>query len=456
MQFAGQRTDENLKLIGDPDDILIKLSDDVLPEPDAILVHGITPQRTLEEGITEAEFSKIFSEKIATANTVFVGFNNIRFDDEFTRRIMYRTFYDPYRWHWKDGRSRWDILDPIRMMRALRPEGLKWPTINGKPSVKLELMAKENKLTHDNAHDALSDVIALIELTQKFKESQPKLFDYLVSMRDKKKVAKLVLNDQPFVYTSGKFSNEFEKTTIVDSLFKHPRRDSAVVYDLRHDPTEWFKKSVSELVKHWTVRYGDDLKPLPVKTIQFNRCPAVAPLGVLDDKSKKRIKIDMKVAEKHRAMLAKHPEFIKKLQDALDVLENEQQTRLPLEDNVDNQLYDGFWGDQDQDDLARARLTLPEELGNLEVANKRIREMIPLYKARNFSSSLSVDEKEAWEVHRRKVLLGGDKSSSVAKFYKRLEEIAKTRKLSTNDEYLLTELQLYAESIIPEPLDRES
>jgi len=452
MQFAGQRTDENLEPVGEPDNIIIKLADDVLPEPDAILVHRISPQKTLEEGITEAEFIKYFQSDIATPGTVFVGFNNIRFDDEFMRRVCYRTFFDPYQWHWKDGRSRWDLLDPIRMMRALRPEGLKWPMIDGKPTVKLELMAKENGLLHENAHDALSDVVALIELAQRFKNAQPKLFSYLVSMRDKKAVAELVLSKQMFLYSSGKYSAKYEKTTVVQLLFKHPRRDSAVIYDLRHDPTKWLDMTEAELLKHWQVRYGDDMEPLPVKIIQFNRCPAVAPLVVLDDKSKKRIKIDLEKIEKNRKKLSAHPDFSEKLTKVLDIMEKEQQTRLDLDDSVDNQLYDGFWGNDDQAELLQVRSASPDELSELstKIRNKRIRQMIPLYKARNFPASLSAEERQQWEQHRVKILLAGGESSVVAKFGKRLQEIAKTRKLTSDDEYLLTELQLYAEGVIPE------
>ena len=453
MQFAGQRTDENLKPIGEPDNILVKLADDVLPEPDAVIVHGITPQKTLDEGLTEVEFVKYFQENIAQNETIFVGFNNIRFDDEFMRRVCYRTFYDPYQWHWKDGKSRWDMLDPIRMMRALRPEGLKWPEIDGKPTVKLELMAKENGLTHENAHDALSDVIALIELAQKFKSAQPKLFDYLLQARDKKKVAELVMSDQPFVYTSGKFSSEHEKTTVVQALFKHPRRDSAVVYDLRHNPEKWLKMSEEDLIKHWQVRYGDELEPLPVKLIQFNKCPAVAPIGVLDENSKKRISIDIEEINKNRTIIAENKDFITKLQNVLDKVENELQTSLELNDSVDDQMYDGFWGENDQAEMAQARAATVDSINELEkeVKNKRIREMLPLYKARNFPKHLTAEEHEKWEEHRRKVFYGGGESSIYSKFSKRMQEIAANRKLSKNDEYLLTELQLYAESILPEP-----
>lgn len=451
MQFAGQRTDEHLQPIGKPHNILVKLADDVIPEPDAILVHGITPQKTLEEGLTEAEFTKFFYEEVAAPETVFVGYNNIRFDDEFMRRVCYRSFYDPYQWHWQDGKSRWDLLDPIRMMRALRPEGLKWPMKNGKPTVSLESMTTENGFAHENAHDALSDVLALIQLTQVFAEKQPKLFQYLLSMRSKHEVAKLAEAGAPFVYTSGKYSSDYDKTTVVKTLFKHPRRDSAVVYNLRENPVDWAEKSVQELLTHWKARYNDDIIPLPVKTVQYNKAPAVAPMGVLDEPSQERIKVDMKQIQEHDAWLNSHPEFTNKIREALDILENEQQTRL-LDVDVDNQIYDGFWSNAEQNDLRRVRSADPSELTELvsTIKNKRMRELLPLYKARNFPKQLTEDEQKQWERFRTDALLGGKGASRYQKAMQRIQELSKSG-LDKNQEYLLTELQLYIESIIPAP-----
>ena len=44
MQFAGQRTNLDLEPIGEPVNILIKLSNDTLPSPEAIIVTHILPQ----------------------------------------------------------------------------------------------------------------------------------------------------------------------------------------------------------------------------------------------------------------------------------------------------------------------------------------------------------------------------------------------------------------------------
>src|SRR4051794_30038072 len=103
MQFAGQRTGMDLNPIGSPDNILVKMTPDILPQPDAVLVHGITPQQTLADGITEAELAKYLTSKVFTADTIAVGYNNLRFDNEFIRFTFWRNFHDPYEWSWKEG-----------------------------------------------------------------------------------------------------------------------------------------------------------------------------------------------------------------------------------------------------------------------------------------------------------------------------------------------------------------
>jgi exodeoxyribonuclease-1 len=166
MQFAGQRTDANLRAIGEPVNVLVKLTPDILPSPDAIFVTGITPQQTIIDGLTEAEFLNFFYTEVVAPDTTFLGFNSVRFDDEFMRYLHYRNYYDPYEWQWQQGCSRWDILDLVRMTRALRPDGIEWPlTPEGKPTNRLELLTKANGLGHEQAHDALSETNSLTFLS---------------------------------------------------------------------------------------------------------------------------------------------------------------------------------------------------------------------------------------------------------------------------------------------------
>lgn len=454
MQFAGQRTNLNLEPIGEPDNILIKITPDILPEPDAILVTGITPQQTLLDGITEAEFLRYFHTEIATPNTIFVGYNTIRFDDEFIRFTNYRNFYDAYEWQWQDGRSRWDILDVVRMTRALRPDGIVWPFgSDGKAANKLELIASVNKLTHDKAHDALSDVYATIGVAKLIKQKQPKLFEYLLKVRDKKEVEKLVTASQPFVYTSGRYSAEFEKTSIAVTVAPHPtQKGSVFVYDLRHDPAPFADmqpNALAELLKKYTFEEGELRLPLQ---LQFNKCPAVAPLAVLTEDDKTRLSIDVEDVEKHLKLLLTMSDFSDRLQEALRINEKKQQTSFVVDVNdVDSQLYDGFFGDGDRTKMSVVRAADENGLADLHLdfSDARLDKLLLLYKARQFPKSLTPEEQAQWQAYREVKLLNGDSESKVAKYFQRINELSTRSDLTQNQMYLLEELKLYGESIMP-------
>lgn len=455
MQFAGQRTDLNLKPIAEPDNILIKLTDDVLPEPDAILITGITPQKTRADGITEAEFLRYFAQHIAIPDTIFVGYNNVRFDDEFMRFTHYRNFYDAYEWSWRDGRSRWDLLDVVRMTRALRPDGIEWPVgSDGRPSNRLELLTSANKLNHEAAHDALSDVLATIAVARLIHNKQPKLFEFLLEYRDKKKVSALVCSGQPFVYASGKYPSRYHKTTLAVSLGEHPGKQGVLVYDLRRDPKELIDLTPAQLAKAWTERVEDETKRFPIKTLQFNRCPAVAPKSVLLPADYERLQLDEAAALANLKQLNENTELYQKLLAALKILDKQRQVGLVADElAVDAQLYDGFIGDQDKTVMSVVRAAEAGEVAGLDMTfqDERLNKLLPLYKARNFPGSLSSEERAEWEEFRSRKLLGGGTSSVASRYFSRIAELAQASHLSGEQRYLLEELQLYGESILPTP-----
>ena len=237
MQFAGQRTDRNFRPIGEPTNLLVKLADDTLPSPGAIMVTGITPQSTIQDGISEREFCEFFINQVATPGTTIMGYNSVRFDDEFIRAALWRNFYDAYAWQWRDRRSRWDLLDVVRLTRALRPEGIEWPvTPDGRPTNRLELLTKLNHISHEHAHDALADVIALIEVTKLIRAKQPQLFDFMYGLREKRKLAKFITmkNPQPFVYASGRYSSQYNHTSVAYPIAA-VKNGNVLVVDLRYN-----------------------------------------------------------------------------------------------------------------------------------------------------------------------------------------------------------------------------
>ncbi len=449
MQFAGRRTSMDLTPIGEPYNMLVALSDDTLPNPDALMVTGITPQKTVDEGYSEVQFARILNDEIFTPDTIVVGFNNIRFDDEFIRHLLWRNFYDPYEWCWKDGRSRWDMLDVVRMTRALRPEGISWPLDDaGEPTNRLELITRENGIAHKNAHDAMSDVDALIDVTKLIRNKQPQLFEYLLKMRDKKEVVKLVNVDdkKPFVYSSGRYDKEFAKTTAAFPLATG-RNGNVVVYDLRYDPTPFIDLSESELAHKvyasWQERQAEDFVKLPAKELQPNRCPAVAPLGVLAHGGGwAKISLDAETIAKHQKILLAHPEFAEKLRT---IFENKPEfTRSP---DPEAQLYDGFLNDRDRLRAEAVRNASERELADFHpnFADERLPGLLLHYKARNFPKTLSSDEREMWQTWRVVRV-----QAQLPKYMAALQRLA-TSALDSGKEFIVQELQLWAESILPEP-----
>jgi exodeoxyribonuclease-1 len=474
MQFAGQRTDLELNPIGDPVNILIKLTPDVVPEPDAIMITGITPQSTIADGVTEAEFLQIFYDEIVKPGTIFLGFNTVRFDDEFMRFLHYRNFYDAYEWQWCDDCSRWDMLDVVRMTRALRPEGIEWPfkaedgsfnsTGDGKPTNRLELLTKMNGLDHEQAHDALSDVTATIAVAKLIRDKQPGLFDYMMECRGKHKVRELVDAGEPFVYASGRYPSDTLHTTIAVKVADAPQ-SSAYVYDLRYDPAPFLEMTDEQLAEACRWSRDPTKLRLPVKTIKFNRCPAVAPTGVVKDQAvQERLKLDLQVISANRAKLKSDSGFAERVVRACAVIDQERSALLGGEawgepETVDGQLYGGdFFGSADKSAMRQVREAAPKDCAALQVSfqDKRLKALFPLFTARNHPQCLSDDQRKVWDAFCRKKLLDGGTNSRLAKYFRRLDELARQTDLTENQRYAVEELQLYGESIIPAQDDDQS
>ncbi|MBQ6130693.1 exodeoxyribonuclease I [Candidatus Saccharibacteria bacterium] len=437
MQFAGQRTSLDFQPLGDPVNLLVKLDDDTLPSPGAILTTKITPQKTLEEGIPERELAQFLMSDIFTPDTIILGFNSVRFDDRFLQHLFWRNFYDPYEWQWKDGRSRWDMLDVVRMTRALRPEGITWCfTEDGKPTNRLELLTKANGISHESAHDALSDVNALIDVTRLIKEKQPSLFNFLFRLRDKREVKALINLDRPapFVYTSGRFGSAHNFTTVAFPLF-HTKNDNLLVFDLRYN----LEEKLAELESASDPKsplLKDRLFPL-FKELAPNKCPAVAPLSVLEAKDGwQKLDLTKDIVDKHLKILMSHP-------DLLETLKTEFRSssfdRPPID--VEASLYDAFPPDSDKLRFSAIRaMSSPEEFADFHpnFADDRLPDLLLHYKAKNFPTSLSESEAEAWQSYRTARL-----TRQAPAFLKELETFSN----QGADSFLLEELSLYYQSL---------
>ncbi|MEM7260178.1 MAG: exodeoxyribonuclease I, partial [Pseudomonadota bacterium] len=231
-QFAAIRTNTDLDIIEDPFMMYCTQAPDYLPDPESCMVHGVLPQVANREGKPEWDFAHSINRMMSLPGTCTAGYNNIRFDDEFSRQLFFRNLLEPYAREWSNGNSRWDLIDIVRLTRALRPQGIEWPVdTDGKATNKLELLTDANGISHANAHDALSDVYATIAIAKLIRDKQPKLYNFAFSRRKKMAVfAELSLVRKPAVlHISGMYPAEYAHTSIVMPLGPHPANQNGIL-----------------------------------------------------------------------------------------------------------------------------------------------------------------------------------------------------------------------------------
>ena len=413
-QFAAIRTDMQLRQIGEPLVLYCKPAPDFLPSPQACLITGITPQECLAKGVSEDAFARQIEQAFSQPGTIGVGYNTIRFDDEVTRFLFWRNLMDPYAREWQNGCGRWDLLDVVRMVYALRPDGIQWPKKpDGSTSFKLEDLARINGLGHDKAHDALSDVHATIELARLVQQLQPKLFDFALGLHKKDQVLRELrlpaeaAQAQPFLHVSGMIAPERGCITMMWPLAQHPsNKNEIIAWDLRADPSELALLDADTLRLRMFTRAADlppGVSRLPIKTIHINKSPMVVRhLKTLSPEMAERWGLDMPACLQHALIARDLPD--------MSALWRQVYAGLPAPGSVDveQDLYSGFIGREDRARLQQLRQLTPPELAldRTGFDDSRLPELVFRWRARNWPDSLSESEQLRWQQHCAQVLGG--------------------------------------------------
>ena len=400
MQFAGRRTDTALNAIEEPYCTLVRLAPDILPSAEACLVTGITPQRANAQGVDEWEALGEADRRMREPGTCVVGYNNLRFDDDFLRYGLYRNLMDPYAREWQDGNSRWDIIDLVRATYALRPDGIIWPCEDGVVTFRLERLCAANGIRQDDPHDALSDVDATIGLARLVKNAQPRLWDYALGLRRRNPIERLLLplGRDLCVHVSRRFANERHCAAPVVSVALHPEiRNRVIVVDLSRDIDMLIDCDADELKRRiFGTDLGEDEERAPLKEVVLNRCPFVAPINAVRSEDAARLDFDFDAIEKRRSALAKVPDLASRIGAAY--------VREPGEDgdgDAEFALYDAFIEDADKARMAKVQEALATKApwpgfgsddGRLDTLALRL-------KARLRTHELDVHEAAAWRDH---------------------------------------------------------
>ncbi|MBD8722346.1 exodeoxyribonuclease I [Oxalobacteraceae sp. CFBP 13708] len=456
-QFAAIRTDAELNEIGEPIMLYCQPANDFLPDPESCLITGILPQHCLEHGVPEHEFARQIEAAFSQPDTIGVGYNTIRFDDEVTRYLFWRNLIDPYAREWQHNCGRWDLLDVVRMVHALRPDGIVWPTRDdGKPSFKLEHLSDANGLAHEAAHDALSDVRATIALARLIRSKQPRLFDFCLELRRKDRVAaEIGLHQvpearQPFLHVSGMFPVEHGCLALVYPLAQHPtNKNEILVWDCRYDPSELFALDAETISTRMFTRTDDlpeGVTRLPIKSVHLNKSPMlVANLKTLQPELATRWDIDLEQGRAYAALAAAGPDLRAVWAQVLQ----KPASGTPVD--VDEDLYGGFVSKDDRRQLESIRMQKPAALTGKRVSfeDERLNELLLRYRARNFPETLSDEEMQTWEAHRAARLFeGAGGARTIDQLFQKIDALSETA--NERAEAILGALYDYAEMIAPE------
>lgn len=342
-QYACVRTNMDLNIIDIPLNIFCKPSGFRIPHPVSVEVTKLSPLYCLEHGLNESQFANtIFLEK-NIPKTCSSAYNGINFDSNVSRYLFHRNLLPAYETEFKNGNSIWDILMVGSLYRALRPNGINWPTNKeGTPSLRLEDLCKANDIVQENAHDAISDVFGLIGYAKLLKSKQPKMWDFMYKNKSKKELANYIkFRSKIYLYSSMFFGNDCHYTKpILPILQLKNEKNSIIAIDLSTPIDKFTKLSAEELNKliytsKKELEEQNKTRP-PIIKIKLNKCPAITTAGALDEESTKRLKINQSQVLDNARKILSNTKFINTIESAYAT---KNEPKLPT--NPEAQLY-GF------------------------------------------------------------------------------------------------------------------
>lgn len=386
-QFAAIRTDDDLNEIGEPIEFFCKLRPDLLPTPHAIRVNQIDVRELNDKGLCEFEFAQRVQETLlGNGNQTIVGYNSSSYDDELIRYLFYRNLLPPYDWTWRSGNSCLDLFSVICLAYSFNRLGdLKVNDGTNPDSLKLENLSKCNELQHENAHEAVSDVRATIQLARLLRKGSPKLFNHALDLGDREKVRRIVSSTEMFCHSGSTNGYDRRFLKLHSYIGDHPVIPKSVVtWNLSCEPATVLDLTPEEIRERKFAKGDDRTIEIGFDTFATNKRPMVAPYWkevetlVIDHETCRKNLADV---EKHRPRLA---ELAKIVFDS-DVPERE----------LDADLYVGFFEDVNLDE-ARLRVCRvnPSEYDPRQFLAPRFRSQLQRLKARNFPDSLSESDRK--------------------------------------------------------------
>ncbi len=410
-QFAAVRTDTDLNILEEMV-CYCRPPRDYLPSLEAVEVTGITPAFASQSGDNENIFmGKVLGFLTRPGNCV-LGYNSVKFDDEFLRNAAFRNFFPPYEYNTFSGSSRWDVYPLIRLCCALCPEGINWPKAQDEDgerySLKLADLTAANGLEHDNAHDAMSDVRATIALLRLVFQKQPKMFSYVFRRRTRRALLESLtdpltgeLLTSPLLTVHSRFGPDHLFTGAVLPVMMDPQKRYVYCWDLTRTEEEYQDLPSLEELDCQAVTMSD----LGIVKIKLASCPVLVPLNaLLPEGRRERVDLDPEAIKKLEEYFRQDDLKRNYLEGCVEKFEKEySSTEAAATQDPEFGLYSMPFAGPEAAALQNLRLQIrqaeqrdPYTLKDIVCPDPATAELLFRFRARNYEQLLSADEQQRW------------------------------------------------------------
>ena len=322
LQVGAIFTDSNFKEI-DKIEARTALKPGQIPYPKAILVNKSSINNLTHSNLSNFQFVNLIYEKFKSwGPAIYIGYNSINFDEEFLRKSLFKNLIDPYITV-TNGNKRLDLLNILTTNYIFEPNIIKIPkNEKNRPVFKLDKVAPYNEIVFD-AHDAIGDTEATIQLSHILSNKNPELWKSIL-LTAKKEDANIMLEKEKIICITETF---YGKTIpyVISLLCYHPVYKTAICYDLKHDPNEYINLT-KETLKHFINK-----SPKILRTVKTNKSPIILGKDYISSLNEyAHISYD---ELNNRAMIINsHKEFKKNVEQILLYEAEEKQSNMPQED----------------------------------------------------------------------------------------------------------------------------
>ncbi len=336
LHFAAVRTDANLNEVA-RFEARSRLQPHVLPHPSALRTNGLPIERLTDTNLPShyAMVGDIRRTLVSWSPAVFVGFNSIRFDEEMLRHALFQCLYPTYLTS-NHRNCRADALSLVMAADAVSPAQLVVPVSEeGRRTFRLQQLAAANGVVHARAHDAMSDVLATVELCRLVHQRSPELWQRFVRFSNKATVSDFVDAEDGFVLTEF-YGGQAYHTPVVCIGVDPDQANGRLCLNLNEDIGQLAAMGDVELQAHLS------RKPSPIRRFRVNSAPTLTaffdapehmldggPIGHIEDQAR-RVKADADLCARLVAayIAAREP--------------------FPLSPHLEERIYNGFPGPDDE------------------------------------------------------------------------------------------------------------